>query len=434
MACKNVCVVGLQWGDEGKGKIVDAVAGVSRYVARYCGGANAGHTVVVGAEKFALHLIPCGIFRPGVVNVIGNGVAFDPPVARKEIEGLRARGVEAGERNLRISACAQVVMPWHRLQDQLSEQSLGGAKIGTTARGIGPCYSDKANRSTAIRVSDLRDPDRLRDKVRMISDIKSRIFGALYGAEPLDGKQIAEEFVEHGRVLAPMIANTGEILRRASAAGERILFEGGQGTMLDIDHGTYPFVTSSSVSACGVPSGTGVPPSAVGHVIGLVKAYTTRVGAGPFPAEQDNDIGNYIRQRGHEYGTTTGRPRRCGWLDLFLVKYTADLSGVHEIALGLLDVLTGLDELKICTGYRVGAKAVEAFDPNELAQAECVYETLPGWKEDISACRRFADLPGAAQAYVTRIEQYLGRQVGSIGVGPEREMLIRHHTGVEELR
>ena len=430
MASENVTVVGLQWGDEGKGKVVDAVASGSRYVVRYCGGANAGHTVVVGGNKFAVHLIPCGFLHPGVVNVVAGGVAFDPGTAIEEITALRGRGVDLSGQNLRISTAANMVMPWHKLQDTLSEQALGGRKIGTTARGIGPCYADKASRSTAIRVDELLQPETLRQSIRRVGELKNRTFAALYGADPLDLEAVADAYVEYGRRLAPMLCNTGALLRRAVARGERILFEGGQGSMLDLDHGTFPFVTSSSVTACGVPSGAGVPPSAVGTVVGLLKAYTTRVGAGPFPTELDDDIGRCMRDRGHEYGTTTGRPRRCGWLDLCVARYTVSLSGAAEVALSKLDVLTALDEMKICTGYRVGGRAVEEFDPTLLARAECVYEVLPGWKDDISGCRSFEDLPAAAQAYVRRVEQVLGCRVGLISVGPERGMTIRHHTAV----
>lgn len=433
MESNNVTVIGLQWGDEGKGKVVDALADTCRYVARYCGGANAGHTVHVEGEKFALHLIPCGILHDGVCNVVGNGVAFDPTVALEEMDGLIERGVQIGPDNFRVSAAAQVVMPWHKLQDTLSEASLGAGKIGTTARGIGPCYSDKANRTTAIRAGELLDADALREKVLRIADIKSRTFAALFDAEPIDGEAIAAEYIAYGQRLAPMICETGSILRGAIARGERILFEGGQGSMLDVDHGTYPFVTSSNVTACGVPSGAGVAPSQVGQVVGVIKAYTSRVGAGPFPSEQDNDIGDRIRERGHEYGTTTGRPRRCGWFDAVAVRYAADLSGVNEFALALLDVLSSFDELKICTGYRMDGADVEAIDPVGMADVECVYETVPGWQEDITSCRRFEDLPPAAQAYVGRLEELLARPVGIISVGPGREATIVHRTNVRGL-
>lgn len=434
MDSPNVTVIGLQWGDEGKGKVVDALAAHCNYVVRFCGGANAGHTVRVGAEKFALHLIPCGILHSGIVNVVGNGVAFDPAVAMEEIAHLQGRGIKVGPENLRISHQANVVMSYHKLQDSLSEKELGASRIGTTARGIGPCYCDKANRSTAIRAADLADPDVLRQKVRKIVKIKNAMFAALYNAPPIDAEAVADQYVELGRQLAPMICNTGALLRRAVVSGERILFEGGQGSMLDVDHGTFPFVTSSVVSACGVSAGAGIAPSAIGTVVGLVKAYTTRVGAGPFVTEQDNETGNYIRERGHEYGTTTGRPRRCGWFDAFAVRYACDLSGVNELVLSLLDVLSGLDELKICTGYRKNGKVVEDFDPVALDGAEPIYETMPGWKQEITECRRFDDLPATAKAYVNRIEALLGRPVGVISVGADRMASIAHKTKVEGLK
>lgn len=434
MGKRNVTVVGLQWGDEGKGKVVDALAGSCRYVVRFCGGANAGHSVMIGPEKYAMHLIPCGVFSPGVINVIGNGVVFDPAVAIEELDGLARRGVAVGPDNLRISSAAHVVMPYHRRQDALNEAMLAGGKIGTTARGIGPCYADKAARSTAIRVGDLVDETLLRDKIAHIVTLKNKVFAALYGAEPMDAAAMADEYVAYSRRLAPMIGNTGALLRRAVAGGERILFEGGQGTMLDIDHGTYPFVTSSSVSACGVPAGAGVPPDAVGQVVGVIKAYTSRVGAGPFPTEQDNDIGARLRERGHEYGTTTGRPRRCGWFDAFAVGYAASLSGVDVLALSLLDVLSGLEEVKICTGYRVNGTVLADYDATVLDRAEGIYETLPGWPDEIAGCRKLRDLPREARAYVRRIGELLGRPVGFISVGSERTASIIPTRAIEGLR
>lgn len=428
----NVTVIGLQWGDEGKGKVVDALADTSQFVVRYCGGANAGHTVTVGEERFALHLIPCGILHENVMNVVGNGVAFDPDVASLEMQGLVKRGVAVGPENLRISANAQMVMPWHKMQDLLSEKQLGSRKIGTTARGIGPCYADKANRSTAIRVGEMVNPAGLAQKIRLVGAIKNNLFQSMYDAEALDIQAITDQYVALAESLRGMIGNTGALLRKADPQTDRILFEGGQGSMLDIDHGTYPFVTSSSVTACGVPSGAGVPPRAVGRVVGIMKAYTTRVGAGPFPTEQDNAIGDAIRDAGNEYGTTTGRPRRCGWLDAALVKYTASLSGVDELALMLLDVLSGMDELKICTGYTIDGTEIEDYEPGLLGGVQCVYETMPGWKEDITACKSYDELPEAARNYVDRVSELIDRPVGIISVGPEREQTIAHHTQVWE--
>ncbi len=435
MSGQNITIIGLQWGDEGKGKIVDALSGGCRYVVRYCGGANAGHTVIVGAEKYALHLIPSGILHAGVCNVIGNGVAFDPAVALEEIEELRSRGVEIGEENLAISAAANVVMPWHKLADRLSEARLGSGKIGTTARGIGPLYSDKAARTLAIRAGDLLDAEVLREKIARIAEVKNAIFSAFYGHnEQIDAEVVGREYLDYGQRMGGMITDTGAVLRQAIACGERICFEGGQGSMLDVDHGTFPFVTSSSVTACGVPSGAGVPPKAVGHVLGIAKAYTSRVGAGPFPTEQDNEIGNRLRDRGKEYGTTTGRPRRCGWFDAVAVRYAAELSGVDELALMLLDVLSGFETVRICTGYRIGGKDLGQFDsvPAAMDDAECVYEDMPGWDEDIAPARKFSDLPANARAYVERIESLTDRPVGLISVGPEREQTILHNTQLKE--
>ncbi len=433
MSTENVTVIGLQWGDEGKGKIVDALAGKCKYVVRFCGGANAGHTVVAGGQTYAFHLIPSGILRPDVINVIGNGVAFDPQVAMEEIQGLRDRGIEIGPGNFRISSAANLVMPYHKLADSLNESKLGADKIGTTGRGIGPCYCEKAGRSSAIRAGDLKDPEKLSAKIKLVVAERNALLDSLFNAEPMDADAMAAEFVELGRQLGPMICNTNALLNRAIAAGEKIIFEGGQGSMLDIDHGTFPFVTSSSVTACGVPSGAGVSPKAVGYVVGLVKAYTSRVGAGPFPSEQVNEIGEYLREHGHEYGTTTGRPRRCGWLDTFALRYAADLSGVDEITISLLDVLTGLDEIKICTGYKVDGKLVEDFSPDLMDRAECVYETLPGWSDDITNCRNFDELPENAKSYIARVQELIGRRAGFVSVGPDREASLFNDSKLGEL-
>lgn len=433
MESRNVTVIGLQWGDEGKGKIVDALAADCQYVVRYCGGANAGHTVKVGEKSFALHLIPSGILRPDVINIIGNGVVFDPVTAMGEIGQLRGRGIQVSAHNLKISSKAHVVMPWHKIQDAQSEKLLGDGKIGTTARGIGPCYADKANRSTAIRVGDLADQTLLREKIHRIGQAKNRMFQPLFGCEEMDLDAMAEEFCKVGQELSEMICNAPAVLRRAMSQGHRLLFEGGQGSMLDIDHGTFPFVTSSSVSACGISPGTGVSPKDVGRVVGLIKAYTTRVGAGPFPTEQDNETGQYLRERGNEYGTTTGRPRRCGWFDAFAVGYACRLSGVDELALSLLDVLTGLDEIKVCVGYEQNGQAIEDFDPDLMENVTCIYETLPGWQEDITGCKHYEDLPAPARQYVDRIEEITATPVGFISVGPERTQTISHKTKISGL-
>ncbi|MFP4105756.1 MAG: adenylosuccinate synthase [Phycisphaerae bacterium] len=433
MDSNNITIIGLQWGDEGKGKLVDALSPSCKYVVRFCGGANAGHTVIVGDQKFALHLIPSGILRDDIVNVVGNGVVFDPTTAMEEINGLVSRDVKIGPEKLLISHCAHVVMPWHKLEDRLSEESLGGKKIGTTARGIGPCYADKARRSTAIRVGDLIDPEVLRHKIDRIVGIKNKTFAALYNAEPMNADEIYSEYMALGKTLKPHVCNTGSVLRKATQRGDGLLFEGGQGSMLDIDHGTFPFVTSSPVTACGVPQGSGIPPRSIGRILGIVKAYTTRVGAGPFPSEQDNEIGQRIRDRGNEYGTTTGRPRRCGWLDAFAVKYAIELSGVDEIALTLFDVLSGFDTVKICTGYRKDGEELEYFEPDAMSDVECIYEEVPGWGEEITDCKSYDDLPESARKYVDRLEEYFGIPIGYISVGPERTQTIPHHTKISGL-
>ena len=435
MKPSNVTIIGLQWGDEGKGKVVDAVAGKCRYVARFCGGANAGHSVNVQGERYALHLVPSGILNAGVRNCIGNGVVFDPPVALEEIDDLIARGVKIGPENLSISSSAHVVMSWHKLADKLMEARLGGDKIGTTARGIGPCYSDKASRSLAIRVCDLLDEAVLAEKVHSILAVKNPMFAALFNQAPLDEAAIVAEYAAYGRRLAPMVCDTGSLLRKATAAGERICFEGGQGSMLDIDHGTFPFVTSSSVTACGVPSGAGVPPKALGYIVGVIKCYTSRVGAGPFPTEQDNPIGDLIRRRGKEFGTTTGRPRRTGWLDAVAVRYAAELSGVDELAIMLLlDGEAGLDTFRICTAYKYNGKTITEFDPSlPLDKVEPVYEDWPAWQSPIGGVKRYEDLPVEARKYVERIEQLIARPIGLISVGVGREQTLFHQSRLPEL-
>jgi len=435
MNAANLTVLGLQWGDEGKGKIVDALTARFDYVVRFCGGANAGHIVTVGDQKYALHLIPSGILRGNVHNVVGNGVVLDAETILGEIDNLIDRGVAVGGENLHISNLAHLVMPYHKAADRLSEQKLSaGKRIGTTARGIGPCYSDKANRSTAIRVGDLY-LDGAADRIRAIVAEKNAIFAALYDAEPMDVEEIVIQADQWAERLEPFVCDTGAMLRKAVAGGAKILFEGAQGSLLDVDHGTYPFVTSSAVAAGGVATGTGVSPKAVGHVVGIIKAYCTRVGGGPFATEQDNETGQLIRDRGHEYGTTTGRPRRCGWFDAVAGRYAADLSGVDELSIMLLDVLATVGELKICTGYTVAGKRLDGFDPNvsTLSEVECEYETLPGWDEDISGCTDYDQLPEAARSYVERIEQLLDRPIGIVSVGPGRAQTILRDTALRGL-
>lgn len=421
----NTCVVGLQWGDEGKGKVVDILAERSEVVVRYGGGANAGHTVVIGDSRFALHLLPSGAIRQGVLCVIANAVVVDPSVLINEVDGLAQRGISLAGR-LFISENAHVVLDYHKREDQLREESLGKAKIGTTIRGIGPCYADKVGRSYAVRMSDFRDLKALAEKLRTILAYKNKLFGALYGAEPMDVEAVIENCKKYADRLVPCTTDTTELLHTVIGEGKSVLFEGAQGSLLDLDHGTFPYVTSSNSSSLGLPSGCGVPAKMVNKYIGVAKAYTTRVGAGPFPTEQDNDTGEYIRVKGHEYGTTTGRPRRCGWFDGVAAAYSIRIGSVDSVAMMHLDTLTGIKELQLCRAYSIDGKETTFFPANidRLARAKPLYETLAGWDEDLSDATSFASLPEAAQTYVRRIEQIVGKPVEMIGVGPKRSQTI----------
>jgi adenylosuccinate synthase len=421
----NICVVGLQWGDEGKGKIVDILAENSDVVVRYGGGSNAGHTVVIDDERFALHLLPSGSIRPNVACVIANAVVVDPDVLIHEIDGLAQRGITLDDR-LFISENAHVVLDYHKREDQLREESLGKQKIGTTIRGIGPCYADKVGRSYAIRMSDFRNLEQLNGKLRTILEYKNKLFCALYGAQPMSLDAIMANCKTYAQRLLPFVTDTTELLHEAIGAGKSVLFEGAQGSLLDLDHGTFPYVTSSNSSSLGLPSGCGVPARMVDKYIGVVKAYTTRVGAGPFPTEQDNEIGQYIRERGHEYGTTTGRPRRCGWFDAVAAAYSIKIGSVDSVALLHLDTLTGLREVSICKAYEINGKETTFFPANidRLANARPIYECLPGWQEELGDATTFSDLPTAARSYIRRIEQIIGRPIEMIGVGPKRDQTI----------
>jgi len=430
-ALGNTSIVGLQWGDEGKGKIIDLLSGDYDLAVRWNGGSNAGHKVEVGANKYRFHLIPIGILRPGVTSVICSGVVIDPIKTLEEIDGLSSQGVVI-ESNLKLSANAQVVLPYHKLQDQLAEAKAAGGKLGTTGRGIGPCYADKANRSTAIRLADILDDGRLTEKLMRIVPEKNAILKAVYGAEALDWKPIFEQYRACGELLRPYITDTTQLLHKAWNSGKRMLFEGANAVLLDLDHGTFPFVTSSNCGT-GLSVGTVLPAKAVDTTLGVVKAYSTRVGSGPFPTELNNALGEKIRERGHEYGTTTGRPRRCGWLDTVALRYSIAISGATAVSIMLLDVLSTFDELKICTGYKITdgggvTQAVEWFpaDAVELATAEPIYETLAGWSEDITAATSFKALPKNAQSYILRIEHHIGVPVKIISIGPGRhQTLIR---------
>jgi len=422
----NTCVFGLQWGDEGKGKVVDFLGEQADVVVRYCGGANAGHTVKIGAEKYATHLLPVGVFRPGKLNIIGNGVVLDPEVLFQEIDEFVARGVAISPANVRISYKTHLVMPYHKQEDGARESSAEGGGIGTTRRGIGPAYADKMHRMTAVRVADLMHEEKLRARIERIVTERNKVLTALYSSPPLDWKQVFEQYRQFGRRIEPYVDDSTRLLLDAMKQGKRILFEGAHGALLDVDHGTYPYVTSSSCSALGLYTGAGVPPQTVQNFVGIIKAYSTRVGGGPFPSEQDNETGNHIRERGNEYGTTTRRPRRCGWFDAVAVKYSVDLCGATHVCMTLLDVLCDLDHVCICTGYKYRGRPLDYFraDMDVLAEVEPVYETLPGWRGNIQGCRRFEDLPTEAQQYVTHVEQLIGAPIKILSLGPERSATV----------
>jgi adenylosuccinate synthase len=432
---RHTAVVGLQWGDEGKGKTVDLLTARHDVIVRYNGGANAGHTVVVGDQRYALHLIPSGILYPDKLCVIGNGVVVDPEVLVEEIEALRGRGVEIGD-NLCVSDRAHVVMPYHKVHDAALERVLSDTAgdngddlaIGTTKRGIGPAYADKVHRSTAIRVGDLLDAKRLRRMLGVICSIRSAELKALgVDAPPLDPDELARHGADYGRKIRPHITDTVYLLHDCLRDHRSILFEGANACLLDIDHGTYPYVTSSNCSALGVPAGTGVPGRQIDQVVGTMKSYTTRVGAGPFPTEQDNPIGQRIRDRGHEYGTTTNRPRRCGWLDLVAVRYSAMICGTTGLACMLLDVLSGFEELQLCSQYRLpDGTLTDRFLPDayRLADVEPIYETVPGWSEEIDEATDRAGLPDNARRYLDRIEEIVDVPIEIVSVGPERTQTL----------
>lgn len=422
----HTSVVGMHWGDEGKGKIVDLLGEHFDVVVRYNGGGNAGHTVVIGGEKFALHLLPVGVLSPGKTAVIGPGVALDLPRMLEEIDALELRGVSVG-RQLCISDRAHLVMPYHKKQDQLSESALGSSKIGTTARGIGPCYADKMQRAFAIRVIDLFRPEQFRNKLARIVQQKNAMFAALYGdAQPLDPDTLADEYLALVERIRENVCDTTDFLYDSAKSGRRILFEGANGMLLDIDHGTFPFVTSSTTGPIGVPAGAGVAVQTIRTCIGVTKAYTTRVGAGPFPSELHDDIGQYIRDRGHEYGTTTGRPRRCGWFDAVTGRYSARLGGISQVAVMHLDTLSGLDRVGICVGYNTaeGGRTGFVADAYLLEQATAELEWMEGWKDDCRGARTISELPANALRYLDRLEELLGVPITIVSVGPERTQTL----------
>lgn len=415
-------VVGSQWGDEGKGKIVDLLSERFDIVVRYQGGANAGHTVQIGDKQYILHLIPSGILRENVICVIGNGVVIDPNALLDEIQLLENSGISINGR-LFISQNAHLIMPYHKLLDSLNEST--SSKIGTTGRGIGPCYIDKYARK-GIRIVDLLDKSVLEEKIKTNIEEKNNILKKVYNHEELDVKEIIKEYLEFDQKIDKYITDVPTYLNNAINEGKSILLEGAQGTLLDIDHGTYPFVTSSNPTSGGACTGTGIPPTKISSVIGIVKAYTTRVGLGPFPTELFGEEGEQLRKVGVEFGATTGRPRRCGWFDAFLVNYSRMINGIERVAITKLDVLSYLDEIKVCVGYEINGKQLKSYptDVNQLMQVKPIYETLPGWKTNLSDIKYYKDLPSEAKDYLSFISHQAGFEISLISVGPKRQQTI----------
>jgi adenylosuccinate synthase len=416
-------LIGAQWGDEGKGKITDILAQQAQVVVRSQGGNNAGHTVEADGVVYKLHLIPSGILNPETLCIVGNGVVIDPKGILEEIRQVQDKGISTD--NLKIDARAHVIMPYHIALDGLSEAARGKSEIGTTKKGIGHCYMDKAERC-GIRMWDLIHPEVFEQKVRENLEIKNKILKLVYGGETFDADEIIAEYKEYAKKLAPYVADTTVLLYNSIKEGKNVLFEGAQGTLLDLDLGTYPYVTSSHPTAGGACIGSGVGPTLIDDCIGIAKAYTTRVGKGPFPTELFDEVGETIRQKGFEFGTTTGRPRRCGWFDAVIVKYSVRTSGITKLVINKLDTLSGLDRLKICTGYEKDGKVITEFpaDLSELALCKPIYEEMDGWDEDISSVTSFDELPQACKDYVNRIEQLCGAFVWMVGVGPGRTQNI----------
>lgn len=416
-------LVGAQWGDEGKGKATDLLGGDVDFVVRYQGGNNAGHTVVIGDQKYALHLLPTGILSPEVVPVIGNGVVIDPGVLLSEIDGLAARGISA--ERLLISSNAHLIMPHHKALDKVTERYLGQARIGTTGRGIGPAYGDKIARM-GVRVQDLLDPGILAKKIEVALTEKNQVLTKVYNRRGIDPAAVLEEYLAYAERLKPHIADTTLVLSKALDDDKFVLLEGGQGTLLDIDHGTYPFVTSSSPTSGGACAGAGIPPNRLTKIIGILKAYTTRVGSGPFPTELTDDMGEWLRQTGGEYGVTTGRNRRCGWFDAVIARYATRINGITDYFLTKLDVLSGLERIPVCVAYDVdGVRHDEIpMTQTDFHHATPIYEEFPGWQEDITSAKSFADLPPNAKAYVRTLEEMSGAPISAIGVGPGRDQTV----------
>lgn len=418
-----VVVVGTQWGDEGKGRVTDLLARRADFVVRYQGGNNAGHTVVVGDEEFKLYLIPSGILYPGKTCIMAAGTVIDPLVLADELDRLEQRGVDTS--GYRVSGNAHAIMPYHRLLDRLEEERRGRDKIGTTCRGVGPAYVDKSARC-GIRMYDLFDPARLRGRLERVLTDKNALLTGVYGHEPLSVDGVLEEIGPALPKLQPYVADTASLLSQAARNGKNVLFEGAQGTFLDLDYGTYPFITSSHPTAGGACLGTGIGPSQIDRVIGVTKAYTTRVGAGTFPTELNDEIGDHIREKGHEYGTTTGRPRRCGWLDAVLLRSAVMINGLDAIAVTRLDILDELEQIRICVEYNVNGRRIEFFpaDVEVLPECQAIYEEVPGWKQDTSGARTYEELPANARRYLERIGELSGAKVAVVCVGPRRHEAI----------
>ena len=418
-----IVLLGAQWGDEGKGKATDILGDKVTYVVRYQGGNNAGHTVVIGDQKYALHLLPSGILTPTCIPVIGNGVVIDPAVLLEEIRGLNERGVDTSQ--LKISTNAHLITPYHRTIDKVSERFLGKAKIGTTGRGIGPAYADKINR-IGIRIQDLFDPSILRQKIEGALRDKNQVLIKVFNRKGIEIDDVLKEYLEYAEFLRPYVADTSLLLNQALDKGETVLLEGSQGTLLDVDHGTYPFVTSSNPTAGGASTGSGIGPTRISRAIGIVKAYTTRVGSGPFPTELFDDDGEKLRSIGGEFGTTTGRSRRTGWYDAPIARYAVRINGLTDFFLTKLDVLTGWEKIPVCVAYEIDGKRVEEVpsSQSDFHHAKPIYEYLPGWSEDISKARTLADLPANAQKYVKFLEEISGAPMSAIGVGPGRDETI----------
>ena len=422
-----IVLVGAQWGDEGKGKATDLLGSAVDYVVKFNGGNNAGHTIVLEGEKYALHLLPSGILTPTCTPVIGNGVVIDLAVLFEEIDALEARGVDTSR--LLVSANAHIIAPYNRVLDKVNERFLGSRKIGTTGRGIGPTYADKMSR-TGIRVQDLFDEKILRQKVEAALEFKNQVLVKIYNRRAIEVDEVLDELLAYAERLRPMVADTSLVLEQALNDGRTVLMEAGQATLLDVDHGTYPFVTSSNATAGGACTGSGIPPTRIDRVIAILKAYSTRVGEGPFPTELHDDLGEFLRKTGAEYGTTTGRPRRCGWVDTVVGRYATRVNGVTDFVITKLDVLTGLDKIPVCVAYDIDGVRHDEMPVNQsdFHHAVPVYEELDGWWEDISQCRTFEDLPKNAQQYVLRVEELIGARVSAIGVGPSRDATISRHS------